>query len=64
MPHSLVTSFPGSSQFDVQFLSGGSPRGILVGKMSLNSCKRLVITRGKGIVISSRENKIYLHSKA
>jgi hypothetical protein len=27
------------------------PRGILAEKMSLNSCKRLVIMRGKGIVI-------------
>jgi hypothetical protein len=65
MSHSLATSLPGSSQFDIQFHSkGGNPEGILVRKTSLNSCKRLVIEQGKGVVISSSENKTYLYTKA
>jgi hypothetical protein len=45
-------------------LKGGSPEGISTGKTSLNSCKRLVIARGKGVVISSSENNTCLHTKA
>jgi hypothetical protein len=44
-------------------LKGGSPRGISAEKISLNSYKRLVIVRGKGVVISSSENNICLHTK-
>jgi hypothetical protein len=45
-------------------LKGGRPGGISVGKTTLNSYKRLVIARGKGVVISSSENNTCRHTKA
>jgi hypothetical protein len=65
MLHGLATLLPRSSRFDVQFLSKEAVLGVSQQeKTSVNSCKRLVIARGKGIVISSSENKTCLHTKA
>jgi hypothetical protein len=53
-------------QVDLMFNSSQrwQSRGISAGKTSLNSCKRLLIARGKCIVISSSKNKTCLHTKA
>jgi hypothetical protein len=45
-------------------LKGGSLGGILVGKTSLNSYKRLVIAWHKGVEIPSSKNKTCLHTKS
>jgi hypothetical protein len=64
MPRDLAMSLPGSSRFDVQFLSKLAVLGgTSAGKTSLNSYKRLVIARGKDIVTLSSENKTCLTLK-